>query len=140
MSSANEPGGRPLLIEPTYELTETGGRVARIDMARLTQWCRAWELPDPPQIEASEAAVLTALIEGLRAVTAERSGRTLGRLGRICAAIDAHQNAERYFLLAGQADPDDFRWPYHLACTYQSTGRDQAAIKAFGVKIPTSIK
>jgi len=125
-------GNAPLPAPQTpYEMTSNGTNIARMDVERLTTWCRAWGLPDPPNIEVCEPTVVQALLDALQAAAASRSPEAFGRAGQVCESLDCHQAAEWYFHMAADGDPRDFRWPYYLGCIYQLTGRNDEAVRTF---------
>ncbi len=117
--------------QPQYVRTSSGVRVARIDVDRLSSWCKAVGLPNPPPIEQTDAAVADALIEALGRAARTRSPEAFGVVGQICESLECLRHAEEYFLRAVRDDPRDFRWLYHLGCVYQQAGQHQRAITVF---------
>ncbi len=115
----------------TYVTTEEGVRKARLDVVRLTAWCRSLGLPDPPRLESAEPAVGESLMEALVELAKDPCAATFGQMGKISENLECHDIAEEYFRRAAEADPQDFRWAYYLGCIQQLTGRNSEAIETF---------
>ncbi|MEM7248383.1 MAG: tetratricopeptide repeat protein [Acidobacteriota bacterium] len=111
----------------TFEQGPAGEQRARLDPNALAAWARRQELPEPPQIDLVEPAVADVLLGALSDAAERRDGASYGLVGMACESLEAHRSAEAYFELAREAEPQDFRWVYYLACIHQVTGRDDSA-------------
>lgn len=122
-----DPGPLP---ELRYDNQPGQGRVARIDVAQVAEWCDAEALPLPPAVGSAEPVVAEALYGALAAAARQRSAESFGQVGRIAESLDAHRSAIEYFRLAGDKDGGDYRWPYYRGSAHQALGENQQAIEA----------
>ncbi|MDP6539514.1 MAG: tetratricopeptide repeat protein [Planctomycetota bacterium] len=87
--------------------------------------------PAVPEIHLSDAEPrVRAAIEEARAAVAAApdSAHAWGRLGMVCDAHERNAAAEVCYGRARALDPDDFRWPYHLARVRGLSGADPAEV------------
>lgn len=88
--------------------------------------------PDPaafkPEVRASLAPALERFM--LRSATTQGPalGAAYGKLGLHYQAHQQQEAAATCFINAGELDPDDARWPYHLAVLREETGDFEQAL------------
>lgn len=118
-------GGPPPVL--TFETEPDGARVARMDVQKLSDWCESVGLPGAPPIDLTEPPVAEAVMAALREAATARTAQSYAQVGRICYAVESRQYAKRYFALAAEQDPSDFRWPYLVGCMCQAMGQSDEA-------------
>jgi tetratricopeptide (TPR) repeat protein len=88
-------------------------------------------LPEPPpDVKLSgpvEKQIRTALEETVKNPVAEN----LGQLGMIYHSNAFYPEARASYLLAAQANPDDWRWHYYLGYLYSELGETDSAVASY---------
>jgi tetratricopeptide (TPR) repeat protein len=130
-TSTPAPPTLPPLPAPIEKAEEGAAVMARLDQAKLADWCRLAGLPDPPELGWVEKPVARSILLAYSKLADYRSGDTYGELGKIYESMDCHVVAEAYFDLAERAASQDFRWPYYRGCIYQLVGRNEEARAVF---------
>lgn len=123
-----DPGPLP---ELRYDNQPGQGRVARIDVAQVAEWCDAQALPLPPAVDSAEPVVAEALYGALAAAARQRSAESFGQVGRIAESLDAHRSAIEALELARTLDatyPTTFA---RLGQLYLDEGRHDEAHDSF---------
>ncbi len=115
----------------TYETSDDGVRLARIDVEALATWCGDRGLPRPPGVREVEPIFAEDLASGLMLAATQPDAAVFGRIGMISESVESHEAAEAWFILAAEAEPLDHRWPYYLGCIHQVTGRNDTAAAHF---------
>lgn len=114
--------------QPHVEAVAIGGRIARLDLPALQNWCRDNQLPPPPNIRECEPGIAEALTKGLVESAKNRSDSGFGLVGRISHILQDYDAAQAYLELAAEANDREYRWPYFLGVVAQDMGRTEVAI------------
>jgi len=117
--------------EATFETDALGVRYARLDIPRIAAWCRAHDLPAPPDVARTEPAIAETLLRLLPKAAETPDAATYGDLGQLCDVLGCDPSAIAYYRRAADAAPGDFRWPYRLGNVYMRTGALDRAATAF---------
>ncbi len=111
--------------------SSNGTLIIRVDHAALTAYCRALQLPDPPDSSATDAATYELICHRLQGVGPQPSADSVGKLGEIYNGNGFADRAQACYEHAVRLDPRGARWWHLLGIVQVESGDSAAAVESF---------